>query len=158
MTGLGFCQAGVCTEDADCGANVITGATNICAFLDNGEGSGLCLNRCEPVSCTAPGVTCDDGPALDTNGDGVNETWGCLPVITNNQLIAGRYGCLPGLNIGPGQPCAGGTDCQTGAFCTTLISGGANGFCSQYCADNGNPACDVGNCTGTLEQGIGFCQ
>lgn len=156
-TGNGFCQAGTCSEGNECGQNSLNNNTNLCFDVFNGAGSGLCLNQCDPFSCQTPGVTCSECPALDLNSDGIAETWGCLPILAGNQVIPDRYGCVPVGAVPAGGNCAALGDCAPGAFCTTLITGQANGFCSQYCSDQG-PACDVGNCTGDLGGGVGFCQ
>jgi hypothetical protein len=156
--GSGFCQGGVCTQNADCGNNDVAGLANICGNLANGEGSGFCLNSCRPFECDPLTGICDDCPSLDADGDGAPDRYGCVPAIINNQLIPDRFGCIAIVeNFTAGTGCQFEDSCTPGTFCTTQLTG-QQGICSEYCSGDGNPACNVGACTGQIQADIGFCQ
>lgn len=142
-TVTGWCQAGTCALNSDCGTNPSSNLDNLCFAPQNPPGpSGLCALGCDPLQCN---------PTTGCAGCPIDQA-GCEPF---GDLNLAQYGCVPPGSAGYGEGCdAVNVFCQAGSFCFLRATGG---FCAQFCnAQGGSPACEVGRCNPITAQ-VGYC-
>lgn len=146
----GICQPGVCASNTEC--DEIDGSPSACAGVFENGTVGLCLERCEPLSCAVNG-TCTGCDGLDGVPD---EGLTCVPlpgfVLDGVNNVCDGYGTTPDFAAcgAPGQDL-----CGLGSFCVGL---GDVSFCSPWCSvGGGNPQCPAGTLCQQIAGGVGFC-
>jgi hypothetical protein len=159
-TGAGYCQAGACAGDTECGLNALCMGRNINPDTAGENGSGQCFRGCDPFNCE--GGDCSDCPPEDVDGDGLDDLLACTPIPEWGEFL-NRTVCLPAGAVPAGGVCSTTDVCRPGSFCDFQdIATTGTGLCRQYCRTaGGQPACNAPEqCTGVVDQfsGIGFCR
>jgi hypothetical protein len=144
--------SGPCERDAQCGGNdrcvgESVGVMGTCRTVDSVGAAcdGECMGC---LYCDRPDTTQLGACAARTPLGQACTVQTCVGIIDTS--CVGSTCQLRG--AADGQPCTGG-DCRFGSFCTTEISGGANGTCVSPQPDGsvcgGDEHCQSGICAGT---------
>ncbi len=144
----GICQKGTCASDTECAPQ-----NGLCANAFDVGTTGICLERCDPLTCRVNGAFCSGCDGRDGDAD---EGLTCTPV-PNEQLTSNRYVCDAAGTTPDYAPCgAAGQDlCTFGAFCVNVD---VVNYCAPWCsATGGSPGCAAGHTCEPVDGIVGFC-